>query len=424
MWNSGNGHTIGPAGSSWPRDAVRRKLARCESTTPLGRPVLPLVKKMTCGSVSTSAGSSTGVSSSASAASASGTTAVTVALDRRPDDREAYHRIPARRQTTAPSATPCGIDREQRRPCGRDHVERFVGAQDAADGGVDCAELCQRDEAGHGIQAGRAPHHDAVTVPDPHAPERARRLVGPAVERPEGERGAVERGGEPTGHGAGGVVEDVADEEVTGHDRSTVFHNSDSAVFARPPSATRGGPMAAARRTTVPPGSPLVERAITRGLSDRYAAAEEDVARIIEATYRVIERTGTVDPRVRDILDEAGFSSPTFYRHFASKDELLLVILDDGRRRLADYLEHRMAKATTGRVRAWIEGVAAQAVDRAAASRTRPFLANTARIAEQFPTEQESSQELLLALLTDAVRAAHRAGEPPSTCPTRARCSI
>jgi AcrR family transcriptional regulator len=173
--------------------------------------------------------------------------------------------------------------------------------------------------------------------------------------------------------------------------------------------------MAAARRTTVPPGSPLVERAIARGFSDRYAAAEEDVARIIDATYRVIERTGTVDPRVRDILDEAGFSSPTFYRHFASKDELLLVILDDGRRRLADYLEHRMAKATTGRVRAWIEGVAAQAVDRAAASRTRPFLANTARIAEQFPTEQESSQELLLALLTDAVRAAHRAGELATT---------
>jgi AcrR family transcriptional regulator len=164
------------------------------------------------------------------------------------------------------------------------------------------------------------------------------------------------------------------------------------------------------RRAALPESASLVERAITRGVSNRYAAAEEDVSRIIDATYRVIERTGTVDPRVRDILEEAGLSSPAFYRHFSSKDELLLVILDDGRRRLADYLAHRMAKAAdgVGRVRAWIEGVVAQAVDRNAASRTRPFLANTSRLADQFPAEQESSQQLLLALLVDAVREARR----------------
>ena len=35
---------------------LRRQFARCESTTPLGAPVLPLVKKMTCGSRSSSVG--------------------------------------------------------------------------------------------------------------------------------------------------------------------------------------------------------------------------------------------------------------------------------------------------------------------------------------------------------------------------------
>jgi AcrR family transcriptional regulator len=158
-----------------------------------------------------------------------------------------------------------------------------------------------------------------------------------------------------------------------------------------------------------PPTDPpsLVERAVRRGFSDRYAAAEEDVARIIDATYRVMERTGTIDPKVRDILVEAGFSSPTFYRHFASKDELLLVILDDGRRQLTDYLTHRMAKATDGRgqVRAWIDGVMAQATNAAAAARTRPFVANTGRIAEQFPEEHAASLrgplDLLAAAITD-----------------------
>lgn len=159
------------------------------------------------------------------------------------------------------------------------------------------------------------------------------------------------------------------------------------------------------------PAPSLVERAVRRGFEDRYAAAEEDVTRIIGATYRVMERTGTVDPTVRDILKEAGFSSPVFYRHFASKDELLLVILDDGRRQLVDYLEHRMAKSAAGggdgraRVRAWIEGVMAQATDAGAAARTRPFVANTGRIADQFPEEHAASVrgplELLTAALTD-----------------------
>jgi AcrR family transcriptional regulator len=164
--------------------------------------------------------------------------------------------------------------------------------------------------------------------------------------------------------------------------------------------------------TTTARSQTLVERAIARRFSDQYAAAEEDVNAIIEATYRVIERTGTVDPRVRDILAEAGLSSPAFYRHFASKDELLLVILDDGRRRLADYLTHQMAKEpdARGRVRAWIQGVAAQAIDRKAASRTRPFVTNFDRLAEQFPVEQAASHDVVRALLVEAIADAEREG--------------
>jgi AcrR family transcriptional regulator len=150
---------------------------------------------------------------------------------------------------------------------------------------------------------------------------------------------------------------------------------------------------------------PLVQRAITRAISDRYRAAAEDVDRIIEAAYRVVERMGKVDPRLRDILDEAGLSTEAFYRHFESKDELLLVLLADGRHRLAGYLAHQMDKAADplGRVRAWIEGVLAQAVDPVAASRTRPFLTSLNRLAEQYPDEQRSSFQVLVELLRDAL---------------------
>jgi AcrR family transcriptional regulator len=157
---------------------------------------------------------------------------------------------------------------------------------------------------------------------------------------------------------------------------------------------------------------PLVQRAITRAVADRYKAAAEDVDRIIEAAYRVVERAGKVDLTLRDILDEAGLSTEAFYRHFPSKDELLLVLLADGRHRLADYLGHRMDKAAdpVGRIRSWIEGVLAQAVDPVAASRTRPFLTSLSRLTEQYPEEQRQSFEALVTLLTDSLVEARDAG--------------
>lgn len=171
---------------------------------------------------------------------------------------------------------------------------------------------------------------------------------------------------------------------------------------------------------------PLVQRAISRAVSDRYKAAAEDVDRIIEAAYRVVERMGKVDPRLRDILDEAGLSTEAFYRHFESKDELLLVLLADGRHRMAGYLVHRMDKATdpVGRVRAWIEGVLAQAVDPAAASRTRPFLTSLNRLAEQYPDEQRSSFQVLVQLLRDSLVAGQEAGLVSSTDPGRDALAI
>ena len=47
IWNSGNGQIMGPRGSNSPPGWLRRKFTRWEITDPLGRPVLPLVKKMT-----------------------------------------------------------------------------------------------------------------------------------------------------------------------------------------------------------------------------------------------------------------------------------------------------------------------------------------------------------------------------------------
>jgi AcrR family transcriptional regulator len=159
-------------------------------------------------------------------------------------------------------------------------------------------------------------------------------------------------------------------------------------------------------------GPPVAERVASRTLSVRSETYADEVRRLVAAGYAVMRRTGTLDPRVHDIVREAGLSNQAFYRHFRGKDELLVAILDDGQRQLLTYLEHRMAGADPGaaRVRAWVGGVMEQARNAAAAENTRPFAINTARLADRFPDEVARSRELLVRPLRDAV--ADAGGDP------------
>ena len=91
----------------------------------------------------------------------------------------------------------------------------------------------------------------------------------------------------------------------------------------------------------------LANRAVDRSLGDRRTQYAEEIQRVLEATYDLIEQTGNVDPSLRDILAASNLSTQAFYRYFQSKDELFLLLLDDGRRRLVGSLERRMNKATT-----------------------------------------------------------------------------
>jgi AcrR family transcriptional regulator len=147
----------------------------------------------------------------------------------------------------------------------------------------------------------------------------------------------------------------------------------------------------------------LADDLVERSLNKRQAAYTIEVRQIIDATYRVIAKTDSFDPPVRSILREAKLSSPAFYRHFRSKDELLLVMLDEGRRKLVGYLAHRIDAATSAgeRVAEWVRGVLAQAGDPTAARLTRPFVTEVERLHEQFPEEQRASEELLLRQLAD-----------------------
>jgi len=149
----------------------------------------------------------------------------------------------------------------------------------------------------------------------------------------------------------------------------------------------------------------LADRAVERTVAGRRAEYGAEMRRIVETTFSLIERNGSLDPSMREILAETGLSTQAFYRYFSSKDELMLALLDDGRRRLVETLQRRMARSSdpSEQVRAWIEGVVAQAANASAAGRTRPWVLSEQRLAELFPEEQQASIELLVGLLVDPI---------------------
>jgi AcrR family transcriptional regulator len=167
------------------------------------------------------------------------------------------------------------------------------------------------------------------------------------------------------------------------------------------------------------PVPPLRRAAVSRSLATRQAGAEAEVAKLLQAAYRLISRDGTVEPRVRDLLAEAGLANRSFYRHFSTKDEFLLVLMEDLQARLAVFVEEGMAACDEplDRVRAWVLCVLGQAADEQTATLGRPFLVHGARLREAYPSVYLASGTALIDSLERAIRAAVAAGQLHSRDP-------
>jgi len=162
-------------------------------------------------------------------------------------------------------------------------------------------------------------------------------------------------------------------------------------------------------------------RALDRALARQRAAYAREAARLVQATLRLIRERGVLEPSVAAIVRAAGLSNQAFYRHFRSKHELLVAVLDEGIRLLATYLEQRMARAASAseQVREWLLGVCEQALHPRGAEATRPFTVGRSEIAARHPREVARSERQLTEPLRRALEAARVAGELPAADPTR-----
>jgi AcrR family transcriptional regulator len=108
----------------------------------------------------------------------------------------------------------------------------------------------------------------------------------------------------------------------------------------------------------------VASRIAGRTVAVRHDEYAEEVRRILDTALALMTEHGTTSkPRVADIVAAAGVSNDAFYRHFSSKDALVLAIVEDGNHRLTGYLAHEMAKQATpeDQVRRWVKGVLSQA---------------------------------------------------------------
>jgi AcrR family transcriptional regulator len=121
----------------------------------------------------------------------------------------------------------------------------------------------------------------------------------------------------------------------------------------------------------IPTTKDVAARIAAHTLAKRGPDYTNEVRRLLDAAFAVMSKHGTsARVRVADIVAAAGMSNDAFYRHFPSKDALVVALLEDGTDRLTSYVVHQMSKevAPEGKVRRWVEGVLSQTREPAAAA--------------------------------------------------------
>ncbi len=165
--------------------------------------------------------------------------------------------------------------------------------------------------------------------------------------------------------------------------------------------------------TAVPAaGDSMRSQLVHRSVSQQRDLAGSEVDRIVQAAFDEMAESQSPEPSLRGVLRRAHLSTATFYRYFRSRDELLLVVLDEGSRVLTSYLHHQMGKAAgpAGKAAAWIRGFMRQAESPTAAQRTRPFAVGSSRLESAFPTEHALLYERLVSLLRSEVVTGNEVG--------------
>jgi AcrR family transcriptional regulator len=156
--------------------------------------------------------------------------------------------------------------------------------------------------------------------------------------------------------------------------------------------------------TSAPRRAAPADAATTRRASEASA--------LLEAARTVLERGGGDGFSVHDVLHEAGLGTRAFYRHFSSKETLVLAVFESAAQQEADRLRLRMQSAGSAieAITAWIEARLDLAFDARVGSTMKALSAEAIQASQRAPEQVESAFDCMLAPLVEQLRRGQRDG--------------
>ncbi|MDQ1521882.1 MAG: hypothetical protein QOI55_2955, partial [Actinomycetota bacterium] len=139
----------------------------------------------------------------------------------------------------------------------------------------------------------------------------------------------------------------------------------------------------------------------------------------VGAARDLANESGNAAFTVAQVADAAGCSLKGFYGCFASKDELLLALLEDDSRLGAQLLLQRIEASTSpqARLQAYVVGVFEMLAHPGALGYAGVLVREHRRLSEEHPDELDAALASLVGVLVDEIRRADAAGVIAATDP-------
>jgi AcrR family transcriptional regulator len=163
------------------------------------------------------------------------------------------------------------------------------------------------------------------------------------------------------------------------------------------------------------------DRAVERAVRAHKERARDDVQLLVASGRKLLHRDGAADMTIADVLTEAGLSTRAFYRHFASKQDLLLAIYDNEVERYRPRLQKRLDAATTPQegLEAWVDELLAAGFEPRRGERTRAMFTWSIPLQQDFPAEFAAVRDALTNPLEAVLAAGLADGSFPNADPHR-----
>jgi AcrR family transcriptional regulator len=167
---------------------------------------------------------------------------------------------------------------------------------------------------------------------------------------------------------------------------------------------------------------PWRDRALARSLEPALTRSADRLERLVVAARDLAGETGSAAFTVAQVAARAGVSLKSFYRYFASKDDLLVALLEEDSRIGAQLLQERVDahRDPAERLRAAITGLLELITLEGALGYAGVLLGEQRRLSESRPEELTQALAPIVDVLAQAVAGTVSAGLASTPDPRRA----